>query len=90
MFGHGSAPEGWDPDWWFDARNHLEEFSDEQRRMLRNAGSSGKVPEDMCFAHRCTRRALDFVAKHRNDDFLLVVSYKEPHHPWLAPEPFAD
>ncbi len=57
MFGHGKAAEGWDPDWWFDARNHLEEFSDDERRMLRNAGSSGKVSENVCFAHRCTHRA---------------------------------
>ena len=89
MFGHGRAPEGWDPDWWFDARNHLELFDDEQRLVLRDAGSSGKVPEEMCFAHCATQRALEFVAEHQDDDFLLVVSYKEPHHPWLAPEPFA-
>jgi uncharacterized sulfatase len=57
--------------------------------MLRTAASNGKIPEEMCFATHCTRRALDFIEKNRDNDFLLVVSYKEPHHPWLAPEPFA-
>ncbi|MFI4913139.1 MAG: sulfatase-like hydrolase/transferase [Sedimentisphaeraceae bacterium JB056] len=89
MFGHGKAPEGWASEWWFDARNHLEQFSDEERLMLRNAESSGKVPEDMCFANHCTGRALKFIDENKDKDFLLVVSYKEPHHPWLAPEPFA-
>ena len=89
MFGHGKAPDGWDPDWWFDARNHLEQFTPEERRIIRNSASCGKVPEEMCFAHGATQRALKFVDKHGDEDFVLVVSYKEPHHPWLAPEPFA-
>lgn len=89
LFGHGKAPTGWAPEWWFDARNHLEKFDDEQRMVLRNAESSGKVSEEMCFANHCTYRAKEFIEAKKDNDFLLVVSYKEPHHPWLAPEPFA-
>lgn len=88
--GHGVAPKGWDPEWWYDTRNYLEELQDDKERIIsRNPGSSGKVTEDFCFATRCTRRAVDFIEKNRDNDFLLVVSYEEPHHPWLAPEPFA-
>lgn len=88
-FGHGKAPEGWAPEWWFDARNHLEQYDDEQRKALRDTTSSGKIPEEVCFANNCTSRGIEFLEQNKDKDFLLVVSYKEPHHPWVAPEPFA-
>ncbi len=88
MFGHGKAPDGWAPEWWFDARNHLNQYNEEQRRMLRSSGAEN-VPEEMCFANNCVRRAQEFLRLNKDNDFLLVVSLKEPHHPWLAPEPFA-
>jgi uncharacterized sulfatase len=89
MFGHGKAPEGWQPEWWFDARNYMGEYDDEQKVILRNSASSGKIPEEMCFANHCVKKAEEFLEKNKENDFLLVVSFKEPHHPWPAPEPFA-
>ena len=30
-----------------------------------------------------------FIREHRDRDFFLFVSIDEPHHPFIAPEPFA-
>ena len=87
--GTGVCPPGWDPDWWFDTRRYLEQLSPEDRERSRTPASIGKVPEEFCFAHHCSRRAVEFLRKHRDEAFLLVVAYEEPHHPCLAPEPFA-
>ncbi|MCE7963172.1 MAG: hypothetical protein DYH05_11830 [Acidobacteria bacterium ACB1] len=45
----------------------------------------------MCLytADRIADRAMDFIRRHRDRDFFLVVSIDEPHHPWICPEPFA-
>lgn len=39
----------------------------------------------MALERRCTQRALDFLEKHKDEDFLLVISYDEPHGPALCP-----
>ena len=88
-YGYGRAPAGWAPEWWFDNRNYIEGLPEEQRRMVRNPSGIGRVPEDICFAHQNTQRALRFLQAHKDEDFLLVTEYEEPHHPWMAPEPFA-
>jgi len=88
-YGYGAAPDGWDPEWWFDNRNYIEGLSDNERLMVRSPKNISKVDEEICFAHQNTQRALEFIEKNNDDDFLLVVEYEEPHHPWMAPEPFA-
>lgn len=87
-FGLGRCPDGWDPDWWFDMRNYLDGMSESMRRPSRRPGSC-PVPAGFTFAHQCSDRAVRFLERHRGRDFLLVVSYDEPHHPWLCPEPYA-
>ena len=47
------------------------------------------IDADFTFGRRCSDRALDFISKHHDEDFLLVVSYDEPHHPFICPEPYA-
>src|SRR5208282_3754968 len=50
--------------------------------------ATGKDPTwtaDFCYGHRVTNRALQFLEKHSNEDFLLVISYDEPHGPCLCP-----
>jgi uncharacterized sulfatase len=89
VFGHGKAPDGWAPEWWYDLRNHLESFDDEHRKMIMNSASRGKLPEEMYCAYNATKRAVDFLKQNKDNDFLLVVSYEEPHDPCLCPEPFA-
>ncbi len=91
-FGLGRCPEGWDPRYWYDMRNYLEELSDADRvrSRLPETSDDPTLPEDFTFGHRCSNRAIDFLEKNRDDPFLLVVSYDEPHGPFLAPRRFAD
>jgi len=90
-FGLGCAPDGWDATTWYDMRNYLEELSEDERRASRKPELmlEESIPADFTFAHRCSNRAIEFLQQHRDEDFLLVVSYDEPHHPFLCPEPYA-
>ncbi len=45
---------------------------------------------EFTFAHHCSNRAIDFLQKHGAEDFLLVVSYDEPHGPFLCPRPYSE
>ena len=90
-FGLGQCPEGWDPEYWFDMHNYLEEMTDEERMASRQSSSAfenGGWPEEMCYAHRSADKALDYIQKHKDDDFFLVLSFDEPHGPCLCPTPF--
>jgi uncharacterized sulfatase len=93
-FDTGRAPDGWDPGLWFDGRNYLESLPE----TLREFSRSPHTPEEIraagftaghTFAHRCVGRALGFLETHADEDFLLVVSFDEPHAPALAPPPFS-
>ena len=90
-FGRGEAPEGWDPGYWYDMRMYLEELSPEDRRRSRETATNRdpRLTAEFTFAHRCSDRAMGFLADHADEDFCLVVSYDEPHHPHLCPEPYA-
>jgi uncharacterized sulfatase len=91
-FGVGRCPDGWDPDYWYDMRNYLDELSPEDRVRSRQPATNRdeRLTEDFTFGHRCSNRAIDFLDKHATEDFLLVVSYDEPHGPWLCPRPYSD
>ncbi len=92
-FGSGGCPSGWDPAYWYDMRCYLEELSPEDRRRSRRMQTvfegDGVAPE-FTFAHRCSDRAVRFLREHQNQDFFLVVSYDEPHGPFLAPREYAE
>ena len=94
-FGSGEAPAGWDPAIWFDGRNYLESLPDQAARDLSRRILSPDeikahgITADFTHAHRSVDRAIDFIRRHRAEDFLLVVSIDEPHHPYICPEPFA-
>ncbi len=89
-FGNGACPAGWDPECWYDMKNYLDELTPGERLFSRDEDASDAgVDPAFTFGYRCTRRALDFIRKHRDEDFLLVLSYDEPHGPFLAPEPYA-
>ncbi len=90
-FGLGRCPDGWDPAYWYDMRNYLEELSGEERLSSRRQPPPGSdSPGEFTFGHRVTDRAVDFLQKHGDEDFFLAVSYDEPHDPYLCPQPFAD
>lgn len=91
-FGTGKAPAGWDPNYWYDMRDYLTELSPEDRVRSRDmkTGNDPSWTADMCFGHRVTNRAVDYVSKHKDTDFLLCVCYDEPHGPCLCPKKFSD
>ncbi|NCU25206.1 DUF4976 domain-containing protein [Candidatus Nomurabacteria bacterium] len=90
-FGLGKAPDGWDPEYWYDMRNYLYELSDEDRLRSRQTSimNNEDIPRGFTYASRCTERAEKFLNEHSSEDFFLVVSYDEPHHPFLCPQPYA-
>lgn len=90
-FGTGKAPDGWDPRYWYDMRCYLEQLSPEDRRRSRQEKTILEgVSEDFCYGHRCSDRAIDFLNSHAGEDFFLVVSYDEPHGPYLCPKKYYD
>lgn len=91
-FGNGRCPAGWDPHYWYDMRSYLEELSEDERIKSRAAQTMKfeDIPEDFTYGSRVLKKALDFMEKHKNEDYLLVVSFDEPHGPFLCPQPYAD
>ncbi|OGV68741.1 MAG: sulfatase [Lentisphaerae bacterium RIFOXYB12_FULL_65_16] len=91
-FGVGRCPDGWDEKYWYDMRSYLEELSPEDRVQSRSAklNEDPNLTAEFTFGHRCSSRAIDFLKDHCDDDFLLVVSYDEPHGPSVCPKPFSE
>ena len=90
-FGLGKCPDGWDKNYWYDMRCYLNELSDVDKLNSRNPKLMEriKVTEDFTFGHRCSNRAIDFIHEFKDEDFLLVLSYDEPHDPSVCPEPYS-
>ncbi len=90
-FGNGQCPDGWDPAFWYDMRNYLEELAPEERRASRRTelNRDPELTAEFTFGHRCSNRAIDFLKRHAGQDFLLVLSYDEPHGPFVCPPPYS-
>ena len=95
-FDNGQCPPGWESEYWYDGRRYLEDLTQEERLRWRQELNSAQgihkynVTEEFTWAHRCSDRARDFIAKHADDPFFLVVSYDEPHGPFTCPPPYCD
>ena len=91
-FGVGRCPDGWDQAYWYDMRCYLEELTPDERRRSRTAATNREpdLTAEFTFGHRCSNRAIDFLRRSSEEDFLLVVSYDEPHDPFLCPRPFSE
>lgn len=91
-FGYGICPDGWDPNYWYDMRSYLEELSEKDRLRSRQHSTcfDPDFDESFTYGHRCSNRAIDFLEKHHNEDFFLVVSYDEPHGPSLCPPEYEE
>lgn len=89
-FGYGKAPNGYLSEYWYDMRNFLEEFSDEERKKSRrNMGGRLDDPkEENCYAHRAADRAIRFLEDYKDKDFFLTLSLDEPHDPSVCPRRF--
>ena len=91
-FGLGRPGDGWDPDYWYDMRNYLDELTPQERLLSRQAQTMEQcdIDEEFTYGHRCSDRAIQFLKNHKDtpDDYFLVVSYDEPHDPCLCPRRF--
>lgn len=89
-FGLGKCADGWDENYWYDMRNYLEELTEEERYISRQTESMLKydIKEEFTYADRCSKKAVDFIQKHQDESYFLVVSYDEPHGPFLCPKEF--
>ncbi|WP_308498487.1 sulfatase-like hydrolase/transferase [uncultured Anaerobiospirillum sp.] len=89
-FGYGICPDGYEKDYWYDMKCFLDELSDEDKVKSRKCDTAFEegFDEKQTYAYRCTQRALSFLEQNVDEDFLLVVSYDEPHGPCLCPAPF--
>jgi arylsulfatase A-like enzyme len=90
-FGLGQCPDGWDPDYWYDMKNYLDELTPEERVISRDASNLATMEfsEEFCYAHRVSDRAVKFLDKFTEEDFFLSVSYDEPHGPFICPPKYA-
>ena len=90
-FGLGKCPDGWDPAYWYDMKDYLEELTEQERLDSRNPKLmlTRNFPETFTYGHRCTDKAIDFLQRHSKEDFFLVLSYDEPHHPSICPMPYS-
>jgi uncharacterized sulfatase len=91
-FDTGRPAPGWDPHYWYDMRSYLEELSPADRLRSRQS-ATGRDPAwtaEYCYGHRVTNRAVDFLVKHADADFLLVIAYDEPHGPALCPVEYSN
>lgn len=90
-FGLGKAPKGWDSNYWYDMKNYLDELTEQERIDSRHPYLMNErdFDETFTFGHKCTNRGIDFLKNHNDEDFLLVVSYDEPHDPYICPPPYS-
>ncbi len=99
-FGAGICPDGWDPRYWYDGRNYLEDLPEQERSLWRSGlGTAAAIHErgitrEWTWAGRITEKARSFITNRGinspDEPWLLVVSYDEPHGPSVCPPPFCD
>jgi len=97
-FGNGECPDGWDPRYWYDGLNYIEDIGQDGTRLWREelksvqALSANNIKREFTWAGRITDRAEQFLSERVNSErpFLLVVSYDEPHAPFTCPHEYAE
>lgn len=89
-FGNGFCPDGWDEDYWYDMRRYLEELTEDERIKSRvtQCMQFEHLDEGFTYGARVAARALDFMQRYQDEDYFLVVSFDEPHFPFLCPPPY--
>ncbi|MDP6039964.1 MAG: sulfatase-like hydrolase/transferase, partial [Candidatus Latescibacteria bacterium] len=89
-FGNGIPDGGFEPDWWYDGKRYADDIGPDMFEKyrtcktadaLRNAG----FVEENIWGHRVADRAIDFLEGVGDDGFVLVVSFDEPHGPFVTP-----
>lgn len=89
-FGVGRCPQGWDEDEWYDMRRYLDELPWMERVVSRSPlhMEIKPVKKEDTYGWRVAQRAIAFMQKHQDEDYFLVVSFDEPHYPFLCPPPY--
>jgi uncharacterized sulfatase len=86
---NGTADGGFHPETWYDHTNFLSEVG--HSGVNRFGGwNRGLHDIEYCFAHRVADRAIDSLKAGKSDSepLFLVVSFDEPHGPYICPPPF--
>jgi arylsulfatase A-like enzyme len=95
-FGNGVCPDGWDPEYWFDGRCYLDSLKDKSERDFSRLVPTAQdmryrgLDETFTMAHRSVDKAIDFIERYKDEDFFLVVSIDEPHHPFICPAEYLE
>lgn len=95
-FGNGQCPEGWDPEYWYDGLNYIQDIGADGTKLWREnlksieALSTSGITREFTWAGRITERAERYLSSRSNQPFFLVVSYDEPHAPFTCPPEFAE
>ncbi len=94
-FGTGECPNGWNDEYWYDARRYINEIGEEGLKNWRpglsvNGLRKNNITAEDTWAYRNTERALTFLNSEHEKPYLLVVSFDEPHHPHMCPPEYAE
>jgi len=95
-FDTGICPDGWDDAYWFDGRRYMSELTDEEIRLWRQVLTTTEalkeydVPAEFTWGHRISERAIRFLQQPREQPFVLVLSYDEPHGPCTCPKEYVE
>ena len=95
-FGDGICPDGWDDAFWYDGKRYLEDLGEDGVSLWRTGLKSiehlraNNITSEFTWAHGVSSRAIEFLKQDREDPFLLVVSYDEPHAPFTCPPEYVD
>lgn len=96
-FGSGKCPDGWDPRYWYEGKNYLDDLTPKQIQLWRNGLNSiedlkrENIDASFTWANRISNRAIDFLQNGRSENpFAMVLCYDEPHHPWTCPPEYAE
>jgi uncharacterized sulfatase len=89
-FGDGVPADGFEPHWWYDGKCYAQDIGPEMFRQYRTCKTAdalrqARFTEETMWGHRVANRAIDFLQKANDDAFMLVVSFDEPHGPFVAP-----
>ncbi|MCB0044063.1 MAG: sulfatase-like hydrolase/transferase [Caldilineaceae bacterium] len=90
-FGDGEPDGGFEPDWWFDGYRYAHAIGPEMFARYKTAKTAQELrqagfTEEKIWGHMVADRAVDFLESVGEDEpFLLVVSFDEPHGPFIAP-----
>ena len=89
-FGYGKCPNGFNPKYWYDMRNFLDEMNDDDRKLSRKNMSIRRdnPKEEDTYAHKCIDKGIAFLEEFKDKDFFLTVSLDEPHDPSICPRKY--